>query len=186
MISIEKTNKPFLLLLRIVLLNFFLIRLRIINEYNSKRNLAILLKKIKEISDYDFAIVGDKITDITWNTPSGAKWYSCRNDMRVVSRVLPELVIQVKGKGEEGEVWEYIYENGYEEGGTDDLEDFSDDYDVIDWSEVINYDEAVNDLSGSELFIEEEEEDNNDQGEVINFEEELKETEINDNIKYTR
>ena len=158
--------------------------IRIINEYDSKRNLGILLKKIKEISNYDFSIVGNKITDIYWNDSCGSKWYGCRSDMRAVSRDLPELVIQVKGKGEEGEVWEYIYENGYEEGGTDDLEDFSDDYDVIDYSEVINYDEAVNDLSGSELFIEEE--DNNNQGEVINFEEELKEIEINDNIKYTR
>ena len=161
--------------------------IRIINEYDSKRNLAILLKKIKEISDYGFTIEGDKITDFTWNDLSGAKWYSCRSDMRVVSRDLPELVIQVKGKGEEGKVWEYIYENGYEEGGTEDLEDFSDDYDITDYNEVIYYEDAVNDLSGSELLIEEEEvEVNNVQGEAINFEEELKEIEINDNIKYTR
>ena len=99
-------------------------KISIINEYNTERNLEILSNKILEISGYGFGIVGSVIYDSSYNSGYGSKWYNCRADMRLVSEELPELEIRVVGKGEEGEVWEYIYENGYEYGG--DCSSFSD------------------------------------------------------------
>ena len=88
-------------------------RIRIINEYNTEENLEELKEYIEKISGYSFDISGEVIYD------DGIKWYECKNNMCAVSRFLPDYEIQVKGKGENGEVWEIIckdgdyYDNGY-------------------------------------------------------------------------
>ena len=52
-------------------------RIRIINEYNTKNNLEIIRKTIKNFSRYEFNIIGSTICDDSWNEGYGAKWYSC-------------------------------------------------------------------------------------------------------------
>ena len=147
--------------------------IRIINQYNTRRNLKILLKKISEISNYDFIIVGSKICDDNYNGGYGAKWYGVRFDMMKVSNLLPDLRIQVKGKGEDGEMWQLIYENGFEEAMN--LDEFSDD-DESDFFE----DSFSNYISGSASEEEEEseeEEDGNDNA-FENLEQELENIKI--------
>ena len=85
-------------------------KIKIINQYNTKENLEKLLDIIKKISGYGcFDIIGSTITDAR---NDGHKWYECIHDMEAVSRFLPEFEIRVKGKGEEGETWEYEFKNG--------------------------------------------------------------------------
>ncbi len=69
----------------------------------------IIQKKIlknEKISGYSFDISGSAIYD------DGYKWYECKNNMEAVSKFLPDDKIQVKGKGEEGEIWEIIFKDG--------------------------------------------------------------------------
>ena len=82
-------------------------RIRIINEYNTEENLIKLKELIEKISGYTFHISGEVITDY-----DGYKWYECENNMEAVSRFLPEFEIQVRGKGEEGEIWEKVFQDG--------------------------------------------------------------------------
>ena len=81
-------------------------RIRIINEYNTEENLEELKEFIEKISGYSFYMSEGVIYD------EGIKWYECKNNMAAVSRFLPDYKIQVKGKGEEGEVWESIFQDG--------------------------------------------------------------------------
>ena len=85
-------------------------RIRIINEYNTEENLDKLLDLIEKVSEYNgfFEIIDSVITD----GDDGTKWYDCQKDMRVVSRFVPEFLIQVKGKGEQGETWQYTFQDG--------------------------------------------------------------------------
>ena len=62
--------------------------------------------KNEKISGYSFDISGSAIYD------DGYKWYECKNNMEAVSKFLPDYKIQVKGKGEEGEIWEIIFKDG--------------------------------------------------------------------------
>ena len=89
-------------------------KIRIINEYNTKRNLKLLLKRLIEITNYTFIISGNTIHDIhsCLNFGNGCKWYDCRRDMELISMEFPQFEIQIKGLGEEGEIWEEIYHNG--------------------------------------------------------------------------
>ena len=50
-------------------------KIRIINQYNTKKNLETLLEKISEIANYDFIIVGNVIIDTNYNGGCGSKWY---------------------------------------------------------------------------------------------------------------
>ena len=141
-------------------------KIRIINAYNTKKNLLLLLEKIKEVSGYIYEIVGTVIFDSSWDSGLGSKWYNCRSDMAIISQKLPELKIQVKGKGEDGKMWEYIYENGneYER----DCEDFSDIDEEPDFEEenennqLSYYKEEMLDI----IFEDNEEEQENN---IINF-----------------
>ena len=81
-------------------------RIRIINEYNTKENLEELKEYIEKISGYYFDISGSVIYD------DAHKWYNCQNNMKAVSQFFPKYEIQVKGKGEEGEIWEIIFKDG--------------------------------------------------------------------------
>ena len=56
----------------------------------------------------------------------GSKWYEYENDMREVSRHFPDFEIQVKGKGEEGEIWERIFKDGFSYFNDDNPSIFSD------------------------------------------------------------
>ena len=89
--------------------------IRIVNKYNTRKNLKKLLKVIKIISGYSFEIRGSTITDFSNLDDFGCKWYECRHDMCAVSRLLPKLKIEVCGKGEEeGDEWSCTFENGFE------------------------------------------------------------------------
>ena len=81
-------------------------RIRIINEYNTTENLEELKEYIEKISGYYLHIDGSVIYD------NGYKWYECENNMIAVSKFFPDYEIQVKGKGEEGEIWECIFHDG--------------------------------------------------------------------------
>ena len=82
-------------------------KIKIVNkDYNTRENLNKLLDVIEKISGYTFYITGSTIADFkNIEEDWGTKWYECRHDMEGASRFLPELEIQIKGKGEEGEVW---------------------------------------------------------------------------------
>ena len=81
-------------------------RIRIINEYNTEENLEELKKIIEKISGYTFYLSDGVIYD------DEHKWYECKSNMVAVSIFFPDYEIQVKGKGEEGEVWESIFKDG--------------------------------------------------------------------------
>ena len=101
-----------------------------------------------------------------------------------VSEELPELEIQVIGKGEEGEIWEYIYKNGFEDRG--DSSYFSD----VDEESNFEEENENNQLSDYE---EEEENEENEENELeennldeLGIEEQFQDIKIEDNIKYAR
>ena len=90
-------------------------RIRIINEYNTQENLEELKDIIEKISEYSFHLNDGVITDyLDEEKDMGRKWYDCNKDMRAVSRFVPDFLIQVKGKGEEDEIWEFTFQNGLE------------------------------------------------------------------------
>ena len=88
-------------------------RIRIINQYNTEENLKILLDYIEKISGYSFHISDSVIKDYSDEEfDEGHKWYDCQDNMEAVSKFFPQFEIQVKGKGECGEIWEMIFKNG--------------------------------------------------------------------------
>ena len=88
-------------------------RIRIINEYNTKNNLEKLKEHIQKISGYNFYLSGSALKDYhNKEFDDGTKWYQCENNMKAVSRYVPDFEIQVRGKGEEGEIWEMVFKNG--------------------------------------------------------------------------
>ena len=89
-------------------------RIRIINEYNTKKNLEKLNEYIKKISGYSFYISGSVLKDYSNEEyDEGSKWYDCEKNMKAVSRFFPGFEIQVRGKGEEGEIWEMTFKDGF-------------------------------------------------------------------------
>ena len=89
-------------------------RIRIINKYNTKKNFEILGEYIRKISGYIFHIYGSVLKDYSdKESDEGNKWYDYEDDMKEVSRLFPHFEIQLKGKGEEGEICEKIYKDGY-------------------------------------------------------------------------
>ena len=89
-------------------------RIRIINAYNTEENLTKLMECIEKISGLSFQKYGSVLKDYKdEEIDLGYSWYECENNMIAVSKFLPELEIQVKGKGEEGEIWEMIFKDGY-------------------------------------------------------------------------
>ena len=131
-------------------------KIRIINEYNTKKNLKVLLNRLISMTNYNFIITGSTIHDIHsgLNDGIGCKWYSCLRDMELISLVFPELKIQIKGWGEDGEIWERIYHNGcIEENDCDEFSDIDDEADFKKENE------------NNQLFGEEEEEDEEDEKE---------------------
>ena len=162
-------------------------KIRIINQYNTKQNLIKLLEKIEEISGYGFIIVGSTIVDTNYNCESGSKWYDCRDDMIKISEELPELEIKVNGKGEdEGDIWEYIYEDGNEWGRRCDY--FSD----IDEESYFEEENENNQLSNNNNEMSEDNEEPFEVEDNLNLEneeeneEEFHDVQIDDNLKYTR
>ena len=111
-------------------------RIKIINRYNTRENLNRLAEVIDEISGYCFTIVGSVITD---SCEYGSKWYNCEKEMLQVSLILPKYKIKIKGKGEEGEIWERIYKNGLIE--EDYVKTFSDSDEVSDFNEQTESDD---------------------------------------------
>ena len=153
-------------------------KIRIINQYNTKQNLIKLLEKIDEISGYGFIIVGSTIVDTNYNGECGSKWYNCRYDMIIISKELPELEIKVNGNGEEeGDIWEYIYEDGIEWGGR--CDHFSDIDEEPHFEEENDNNQLPN--NNNEESIEMEDYLNN-----LGNEEEFHDIKINDNLKYPR
>jgi hypothetical protein len=93
---------------------YILHRIRIINAYNTEENLTKLMECIEKISGLSFQKYGSVLKDYKdEEIDLGYSWYECENNMIAVSKFLPELEIQVKGKGEEGEIWEMIFKDGY-------------------------------------------------------------------------
>ena len=87
--------------------------IRIVNKYNTRKNLKKLLKLTQIISDYHFHIKGSTIIDFYGTDDIGIKWYDCLYDMEKVSKLLPQLEINICGKGEEeNDEWSYIFKNG--------------------------------------------------------------------------
>ncbi len=63
---------------------------------------------INEISNYSFDTDGNEI----WSNGS-YKWYDYAHDMEKVSKLFPDIVIQVDGNGEEfGDIWRTFWKNG--------------------------------------------------------------------------
>ena len=89
-------------------------RIKIVNEYNSKENLELLKEYIEKISGYSFYIVDLVIVDYSIHDNGGIKWYNCEENMCSVSKFFPEFKIEVKGKGEDGNLWASLYQNGEE------------------------------------------------------------------------
>ena len=159
-------------------------KIRIINQYNTKKNLEALVEKIHEIADYYFLIVGNVIVDTNCNGGCGSKWYDCRSDMITISEELPELEIQVNGKGEdEGDIWEYIYKNGNEWGG------YCDSFSDIDEEPHFEEENENNQLSYNNGEMSEdiaEEVEIGDIGNILGNEEEFQDIKIEDDLKYRR
>ena len=102
-------------------------RIRIINEYNKEKNLEKLREYIQKISGISFYMFGSILKDYSnEECDEGTKWYEYEHDMIAVSKFLPGFEIQVKGKGEEGEIWERIYKDGYSYSNEDEPSIFSD------------------------------------------------------------
>ena len=80
-------------------------KIRILNEYNTKENLEELKEYIEKISGYTFEIYGLIIYS------NKIKWYASKHHMNLVAQFFPKYEIQLKGKGEDGEVWEIIYKD---------------------------------------------------------------------------
>ena len=87
-------------------------KIRIINNYSTKKNLRILLEELDKVSGYgpSFSIKGYIISD----SGEGTKWYNVEEDMIKISQAFPFFKIQLICKGEEGEYWERIYKYGRE------------------------------------------------------------------------
>ena len=87
--------------------------IRIVNKYNTRKNLKKLLKLIHIISGYSFNIKGSTIVSFPNTDDYCYKWYECLSDMEKVSKLLPKLKINICGKGEEeDDEWSYIFKNG--------------------------------------------------------------------------
>ena len=94
--------------------------IRIINKYNTRSNLKKLNRVIKLVSEYSFDIKGATLVDFSSLDSCGFKWYEYENDMRIVSKLLPKLEIEICGKGERpGDEWCYIFKNGNVDDGGD-------------------------------------------------------------------
>ena len=111
-------------------------KIKIINGYNTRENFNRLVNVITEICDFDFKIVGSVLID---SNEYGSKWYNCEKEMLQVSLILPKYKIKIKGKGEEGEIWERIYKNGLIE--EDYVKTFSDSDEVSDFNEETESDD---------------------------------------------
>ena len=84
--------------------------IRIINKYNTRKNIKLLRLVVEKISGYSFRQKGSFLFD---SYGDGRKWYGCYGDMIKISRKLPDLEIQIFGKGEDEEdEWNHIFKNG--------------------------------------------------------------------------
>ena len=102
-------------------------RIRIINKFNTKKNLEKLQEYLNKMRASTFYISGSVLKDYSNEEyDEGSKWYEYENDMREVSRHFPDFEIQVKGKGEEGEIWERIFKDGFSYFNDDNPSIFSD------------------------------------------------------------
>ena len=133
-------------------------KIRIVNQgYNTRGNLNKLLDVIEKISGYTFYIIGSTISDFKNEEDGGIKWYECCHDMKGASRFLPELEIQIKAKGEEGEVWKATYKDGHE------------------YNYHYENENSFSDLDENEYFDDEEDdEEDNEESEEIHDESKLK------------
>ena len=82
--------------------------IRIINKYNTRRNLEILNHVIKKVSGHHFDIIGSALTNYN---KGGFEWCNVTDDMMKVSKLLPQFQIQIQRKEENGVIWNYIYKN---------------------------------------------------------------------------
>ena len=83
--------------------------IRIINEYNTRKNLGLLWKALRKTTNYLFTKVGSAITDAN---EEGYKWYHFHDDMVEISEKYPKFEISIMGRSEEGKEWSFIYQNG--------------------------------------------------------------------------
>lgn len=80
-------------------------------EKNTSENINRLHLALIEI-DSDNKHVFDNDGTQVWSD-GGIKWYEHSEDMEKVSKLLPDLVIQVDGEGEEvGDIWRSFWKNG--------------------------------------------------------------------------
>ena len=92
--------------------------------HNNEKNLEKLLKYLMQISGYPFYIHGSEIRDYYKEKDYGIKWYNCQENMEHISRYFPDLVIEVKGKGEDDRIWSLVVQDG--DSFYDDIDSFSD------------------------------------------------------------
>ena len=73
-----------------------------------KVDIQSLQDTIDEISEYGFDNDGEEI----WSNDE-IKWYDYEEDMKKVSTLFPDIVIEVDGTGEEsGDIWKTFWKNG--------------------------------------------------------------------------
>ena len=89
-------------------------KIRIINKYNTTRNLQRLIDVIEEVTKYTFRLDDySYLIDDDWNSGYGTKWYTFHDDIYVISKKLPKLKILVEAKEENGNTWEVIVQGGH-------------------------------------------------------------------------
>ena len=79
-------------------------------ENKDKTLTQIICDALNEITDYEFGLTSE--TSIK-NEEGEIKWYSSLEDLKKVSSLVPEALIQVDGEGEEsGDIWRSYYKGG--------------------------------------------------------------------------
>ena len=114
--------------------HYTLHKIRIINKYNSYKNLERLWKIVKNVSGYIFNINASYLIDDNLNGGEGAKWYDFRYDIYEISEKLPKFKILVEAKKDDGNTWEICVKGGhevfdYEESESEENEDSNEDED---------------------------------------------------------
>lgn len=67
-----------------------------------------LIKELVETNEHAAYAI-----DVTGDTESECKWYSCEEDLKDFSAKHPDALFKLRGEGEEsGDIWEAYFKNG--------------------------------------------------------------------------